>query len=809
MPIVEIIDKVIVANEKPPTPHIFCQWIWDSAPIPSAEMVTCLFRKAFTAAELGENPCLHISADGRYRAYLNGKRISRGPCRGTPEHYFYETVDLSGQLKEGVNVLAVEVRYYGAYAPVAEVHREPGLWAMIGPDASGKWIVTDDSWKVLRPGAIPPHPIPAGQVWAGYVVVDPCEEVDLRKIPADWTHTDFDDSAWLPAVKGRQAMKRHPSGPSEFYRELIPRQIPPLEETLLLPVSLMQSGRLTPARPPQEAREIQGELFPDEKVPAPFWGDRAQPLTLETPGTDYLIINLGELTTAYPVLKLEAPAGTLVEFRYSEALSRNRHKEVRDDPAAGTVEGYYDLFTCREGENVIEPFVWRTYRFLRISIHHPDGPVTLRSLENIFTGYPYTQQAKFESSDPLHKTLWDVSWRTARLCAHEHYEDCPYYEQLQYTGDTRLQALVAYLVAGDFRLARQALQQFAWSQRADGILLSRTPSNEWKPQIIPNFSLIWVQFLEDYYRFSGDASLVEELFRTMEGVLAWFDRFDRDGALVDVPYWIFTDWSLPANNWGDKPGPIRMAGSMGELNLRRIGALQTAARLAAALGRTVAQRDFERRVKKAVRGVRKHYWSKRDGLFRDDVDGAVFSEHPSLLAILYDLVSSEQAQEMIRRMEAREDLCRTTIYWSYYTFRVYEKLGLYGQAYRARLKNWTDQLALHASTWFEQPNPSRSDCHAWGSWIMCDLLTSVLGVTPAEPGFARVRIAPQVLDLQFARGTVPTVRGPIRVAWQRSGAEVTCEIELPADVTGVLVGPDGQEQALTDGAQVKSFSLPE
>ena len=49
------------------------------------------------------------------------------------------------------------------------------------------------------------------------------------------------------------------------------------------------------------------------------------------------------------------------------------------------------------------------------------------------------------------KQIWETGWRTARLCAHETYFDCPYYEQLQYVGDTRIQALISLYVDGDDR----------------------------------------------------------------------------------------------------------------------------------------------------------------------------------------------------------------------------------------------------------------------------------------------------------------------------------------------------------------------
>ena len=66
--------------------------------------------------------------------------------------------------------------------------------------------------------------------------------------------------------------------------------------------------------------------------------------------------------------------------------------------------------------------------------------------------------------------------------------DTPYCEQLQYVGDTRIQALISYAVAGDDRLARQALRAFDDSRIPEGITRSRYPSS--LPQSIPTFSLL-------------------------------------------------------------------------------------------------------------------------------------------------------------------------------------------------------------------------------------------------------------------------------------------------------------------------------
>ena len=782
-----------IRNDRTESPvTVAGHWIWSPERTDPAERAHCLFRKTFTADEAGGDAVLRISADSRYKAWLNGELISRGPCRGIPDHYHFEVVPLAGRLRgEGPNVLAVEVRWYGEHAPVAEAHIRPGLWVMIGPKGQPGRLLADESFRTRRldAHAVHPHRPTASRF---YCMVDASEDVDCTRIPVGWQEVGYDDADWSPAALGCKAVGRYqPSHETIIVHELLPRPIPPMEESPGPAATVQHWGTIDLAADPHEARQVDGAL---RRADGPL-----DELAFETPGTHFVVLNMGELTTGYPRLTVEAPAGAVVEFRYAEALSHDFQKTVRSDPT-GEVEGYWDTFFCGDGRTVVEPFMWRTYRYLRIAVHHPAGAVRL-SFESVFTGYPFEQRARFESSNPLHRTLWDVSWRTARLCAHEHYEDCPYYEQMQYVGDTRLQALISYLVAGDFRLANQALHQFASSRRSDGMILSRTPTNVTEPQIIPTFALIWIGFLEDYYRHSGDAAIVRHLWGYVESILAWFEPFAESGVAIDTPYWCFGDWSyrnLPRS--GPQAWPC-VAGSTGEVNLRWLGALHAAARLAEAIDRPDRTEHYERRAETLGKAIRETFWSDDEQLFCDEPDGRLHGEHPSILAILHGLVTGDEASALMDRIAARDDLARTTIYYSFYTFRAYAKLGRYADVYRDRLSVWTDMLALDATTWFETPEPTRSDCHAWGAWIMCDLLTEVLGVQPAKPGYAEVRIQPTPLDLDFARGAAPTVRGPVEVDWKRDGETFVIEIVLPAGVTGTYVAPDGSQHPLASGKQ--------
>jgi hypothetical protein len=92
--------------------------------------------------------------------------------------------------------------------------------------------------------------------------------------------------------------------------------------------------------------------------------------------------------------------------------------------------------------------------------------------------------------------------RAMQMCSHETYMDCPYYEQLQYIGDTRLEVLTNYIMMRDDRLPRKAIQMFNASRTLNGLTQSRYPSR--LLQVIPPFSLWYVAMLHDFALWKGD-----------------------------------------------------------------------------------------------------------------------------------------------------------------------------------------------------------------------------------------------------------------------------------------------------------------
>jgi alpha-L-rhamnosidase len=75
-----------------------------------------------------------------------------------------------------------------------------------------------------------------------------------------------------------------------------------------------------------------------------------------------------------------------------------------------------------------------------------------------------------------------------------------------------------------------------------------------------------------------------------------------------------------------------------------------------------------------------------------------------------------------------------------------------------------------------------------GRW----LYEHVAGIRPARPGYEHVVIAPEPGELEWARATYRSVRGPIGSAWRRVGGALELEVSLPPNVTATVVLPDGR-----------------
>jgi hypothetical protein len=255
-----------------------------------------------------------------------------------------------------------------------------------------------------------------------------------------------------------------------------------------------------------------------------------------------LLLDQAHLTTADPELLVSGGKGATIRLRYAEKLrGPKRVAGNRNEIDGKEIAGNEDLFVAGGGaKRVFRPLWWRTYRYVELSVKTGAEALTLDDFSGLYTGYPLVRRASFDADDPEFKRILSVGWRTMRLCAHETYMDCPYYEQLQYTGDTRVQALASYYVSGDGRLARNSVDQIDAIRAGDQPSFCRAPSS--LPLYIPSFSLWWVGMLHDYFLYQNDPAFVKRMLPGVRATISLFEgRRGGDGLLTRLPWWNYID----------------------------------------------------------------------------------------------------------------------------------------------------------------------------------------------------------------------------------------------------------------------------
>ena len=113
-------------------------------------------------------------------------------------------------------------------------------------------------------------------------------------------------------------------------------------------------------------------------------------------------------------------------------------------------------------------------------------------------------------------------------------------------------------------------------------------------------------------------------------------------------------------------------------------------------------------------------------------------------------------------------------------------------------------LDIGLTTFAENPEPTRSDCHAWSASPLYEMLSLVAGIMPAASGFKKVLIKPNMGSLTSILATMPHPQGDIRVNNRKTGRQACIVIDIPVGVVGELEW-EGKIYPLEQGR--KEFNL--
>jgi hypothetical protein len=216
-------------------------------------------------------------------------------------------------------------------------------------------------------------------------------------------------------------------------------------------------------------------------------------------------------------------------------------------------------------------------------------------------------------------------------------------------------------------------------------------------------------------------------------------------------------------------------------------ALDDAAGLFARLGQDFEARRYRRQAAAVRETVHRLCWDATRQLLADTPSHQFFSQQANILGILTDTVPRDEQAGLLDRLLNDQSLAQVQLYFRYYLGRAMSHAGM-GDRYVDNLGPWERMMANGMTTFGEQDGNPRSECHPWSATPVYELLTTVAGIQPGEPGFQTVRIAPALGSLRHVEAAMPHPLGMIEVSLDRVGASgLKGSIRLPAGLTGEFV----------------------
>lgn len=311
-------------------------------------------------------------------------------------------------------------------------------------------------------------------------------------------------------------------------------------------------------------------------------------------------------------------------------------------------------------------------------------------------------------------------------------------------------------------------------------------------RISPNFcTLDFPPVLEDYYRWTGDRSFVEEVYTNLRAAVEWGYLNDRDGDgfLENGPEGEMADSAFEDTN---------MEGSHLAPNLAWCRALRAGCRLAAAVGDHTAARRWRETEAELAPRLADRYWSEARKRFEETLrpDGSLDASWRGISVVDEATVGSGLARFGLDRLEAREAELTDP------------RLFLEWRSREEPYAGWREASSYYL---VERGDRARTllGNHRLRSGLRALLEIARLPFTLATPGHF-----PEVIS--FHDLAEPYVRGCIHQAW--SGP---CGVLLPV-IEGLFgVHPDAANHAVTvlphlpdewpemrlDGVQVGSHRL--
>ena len=598
-------------------------WIGSDHPFDLHEAYLC-FRQTWQLERRPRAAEVLITADSRYKLWINGRFVARGPARSWPQAQAVDRLDVSEFVQAGDNLIGVQV-YQPGYSTFAYVHRgAAGLLAGLRCDQQSV-VLTDQTWRVRRDVAFASE-VPLVSIYGSGV-----EERALAG-DEDWASPAYDDSGWA------RARLVAPVGGYPWL-SLQPRAVPLLAERDA-PLWLCETRQgAAPNTPDAHLNLRQGWLAASTSALAPD-GQGWFSLALPEGQAAYWLFDLGRDYIGQGWVEIEAAGGTeTLAVSYAEKIRAGQL--VLSDPQTYCRMRVTDRFHLRAGLQRAETFALRGGRYLLFQLVGPAAPQLRLRFHARVSEYPLALARELRADDPRLADIIELCEETFQACLLDGFVDSTWRESSQWVGDALPQALIMSALSDDTRPLRRVLEMAAEGAYPDGVLPSVLPG-EAHAYTVVDYNFVWVELLALYAALTADDEFVAAVWPVLVRLL---ERFHHDlspeGLLISQPgRRLFLDWAPVARR---EPNAI--------YNLHYLLALQAACQLAAGGPASAESARWLARATALRQAARSAFW--QGGRWYDDCQHSTFSQLSAALAVLTGAATEAEAGGLLAAVAER------------------------------------------------------------------------------------------------------------------------------------------------------------
>jgi len=762
------------------------KWIWGENK--SIKNSYYYFRKEL---EISDNKDLKIliTADTRYKLYVNGQYVGYGPIQSQPFCTYYDTWDISNYLHQGINVIGI-IGYYSGHLK----QTRGGVLAEVVNSMDEVVLATDKTWKTMRSTAWEED---AFSLWINRYA--PSQEFfDAEKEPEGWAKINYTDDTWHNAVviKGNYSDIPPAVAPWSLIRK---RPIPFMTDISVnikdivsvgeclnienrfrqndLSISLSQGStptKLTQVKDMKNLISNKGYATVKSVLDGTYGG-------IYNPT---FIVDFGRVITAFFEMELEGNGGESVEIGYAERLVDGNFNNALECQFA-------DKYTFKKGRQIFRSFNWRGYRYVKLIFKNCTRDVKIHNIKGIVSTYPFNEVGNFESSEEKLNKVFDICRYTLRLCSNESILDTPWREQSQWVGDASAVTIGGiYACFGDTKLPGKYIQQSAGNQYQTGFMSNMTNIVDYEYQSsMIDYNLWWIICIWNQYMYTGDESWINNHYPVVSKmIMSFFNYVDEYGMLNHIPYMIFIDW---ANH--DRKGENTA------VNALFYGTLMKVHAMAALKNDQHMIQETKSYMKLLKSNFVNRFFNKEIGCFvegnYENIQSDEISETANMLSIYFDLCESETSDEIVNKLIVKKSfkkMINAEPFMSLYTLKALHKIGKTELAIEVIIDRWYKRMVEMGanSTWEEwSQNGSyrngefsgffRSHSHSWSAGPAEFLIKYLGGIEIIKPGCKKVSINPAKVSFDY-HIKYPIVQGVISI--EKKGNDIIFDVPKGIEV---------------------------